>query len=200
MYQLLKGVAHLHKHGVMHRDLKPHNLLIEESPSLCLKVADLGMGRAFTIPVKSYTHEITTIWYRAPEVLLGTTHYTTPVDMWGIGCIFAELVGQTALFPGNCEVQQLLKIFTLFGTPNEDTWPGVTKLRDWHIWPQWTPKDLSTILPDLEPEGVDLLKLMMVYEPVKRISAKEALAHPYFNDLQKTCVDKNSKAEKRQRR
>ena len=91
MYQLVKGLAHCHKHGVMHRDLKPQNLLLDET-NLCLKIADLGLGRAFSIPVKSYTHEIVTLWYRAPEVLLGTTHYSTPVDMWSVGCIFAELV------------------------------------------------------------------------------------------------------------
>eukprot|EP00798_Chlamydomonas_sp_ICE-L_P030383 gene30383-35391_t len=191
MYQLLKGVAHTHAHGVLHRDLKPQNLLIEESPSLCLKVADFGSSRAFSIPGKSYTHEVMTLWYRAPEVLLGTTHYTTPVDMWSVGCIFAELAGKTPLLTGDCEIQQLLHIFEMFGTPNEDTWPGVTKLRDWHTWPQWTPKDMSTILPALEPGGLDLLKLMM---------AKAAMDHAYFDDLQNTCADEDSDRESKRQR
>ena len=87
MFQLFKGVAHCHSHGVLHRDLKPQNLLLVKDKEL-LKIADLGLGRAFTVPLKSYTHEIVTLWYRAPEVLLGSTHYSTGVDMWSVGCIF----------------------------------------------------------------------------------------------------------------
>ena len=90
MYQLCIGIAHLHRHGVMHRDLKPQNLLVDKARNI-LKIADLGLGRAFSVPVKSYTHEIVTLWYRAPEVLLGGTHYSTPVDMWSAGCIFGVL-------------------------------------------------------------------------------------------------------------
>eukprot|EP00879_Flechtneria_rotunda_P028061 GHRR01030139.1.p1 GENE.GHRR01030139.1~~GHRR01030139.1.p1 ORF type:complete len:246 (+),score=81.53 GHRR01030139.1:255-992(+) len=130
VYQLVKGLAHCHKHGVMHRDLKPQNLLVDDT-SMTLKIADLGLGRAFSIPVKAYTHEIVTLWYRAPEVLLGATHYATPVDMWSVGCIFAELVRKQPLFPGDSEWQQLLHIFKLLGTPNENVWPGVSRLRDW---------------------------------------------------------------------
>lgn len=110
MYQLLKGVAHCHGHGVMHRDLKPQNLLVDKEKGL-LKIADLGLGRAFTIPLKSYTHEIVTLWYRAPEVLLGSSQYSTSVDMWSVGCIFAELSRKAPLFPGDSELQQLLHIF-----------------------------------------------------------------------------------------
>jgi len=130
MYQLLKGVAHCHRHGVMHRDLKPQNLLVDKAKNI-LKIADLGLGRAFSVPIKSYTHEIVTLWYRAPEVLLGSTHYSTPVDMWSVGCIFAEMARKAPLFPGDSELQQLLHIFKLLGTPAEGTWPGVTRLRDW---------------------------------------------------------------------
>lgn len=110
MYQLCKGVAHLHSHGVLHRDLKPENLLVDREKGL-LKIADLGLGRAFTVPLKSYTHEILTLCYRAPEVLLGSTHYATPVDIWSVGCIFAELARRAPLFPGDSELQQLLHIF-----------------------------------------------------------------------------------------
>ncbi|XP_022024335.1 cyclin-dependent kinase B1-1-like [Helianthus annuus] len=87
LYQLLKGVAHCHGHGVLHRDLKPQNLLVDKEKGI-LKIADLGLGRAFTVPLKSYTHEIVTLWYRAPEVLLGPAHYSTGVDMRSVGCIF----------------------------------------------------------------------------------------------------------------
>ena len=182
MYQLVKGVAHCHKHGVLHRDLKPQNLLIDKNTNT-LKIADLGLGRAFSIPLKSYTHEIVTLWYRAPEVLLGSTHYSTPVDVWSVGCIFAELARKQPLFPGDSEVQQLLHIFKLLGTPNEQVWPGVTSLKDWHAFPQWKPQELSKFYPELDTQGIDLMKKMLRYAPADRITAKDALLHPYFDGV-----------------
>ena len=197
MYQLLKGVAHCHRHGVMHRDLKPQNLLVDDDAegskerdgTLTLKIADLGLGRAFSVPIKAYTHEIVTLWYRAPEVLLGCTHYAPAVDVWSVACIFGELVRKQALLPGDSELQQLLHIFKLLGTPDETVWPGVTKLRDWHEFPRWSPQDLSKVFPALEPAGVDLMRRMFEYDPARRISAREALAHEYFDDLDKDAVD-----------
>eukprot|EP00951_Prasinocladus_malaysianus_P040628 scaffold469086_cov42-Prasinocladus_malaysianus.AAC.1 len=200
MYQLVKGVAHCHKHGVMHRDLKPQNLLVDDSnpDQPVLKIADLGLARAFSIPIKSYTHEIVTLWYRSPEVLLGGTHYSTPVDMWSVGCIFAEMVRKAPLFPGDSEFQQLLHIFKTLGTPSERQWAGVTRFRDWHEYPQWQPQDLAKIFPELEPSGVDLIKQCLQYDNCKRISvsgptspsnAKEAMNHPYFDDLDKEAID-----------
>ncbi|KAJ4771989.1 Cyclin-dependent kinase 2 [Rhynchospora pubera] len=185
MYQLCKGVAHCHSHGVLHRDLKPQNLLVDNEKGI-LKIADLGLGRSFTLPVKCYTHEIVTLWYRAPEVLLGITHYSTGVDMWSVGCIFAEMVRRQALFPGDSELQQLLHIFRLLGTPTEKQWPGVTTLKDWHEYPQWKPQDLARAVPTLESEGVDLLSRMLRFDPAERISAKEAMEHPYFDSLDKS--------------
>ncbi|XP_028776901.1 cell division control protein 2 homolog C [Neltuma alba] len=185
LFQLCKGVAHCHSHGVLHRDLKPQNLLLDQQKGI-LKIADLGLGRAFTVPLKSYTHEIVTLWYRAPEVLLGSTHYSTGVDMWSVGCIFAEMVRRQALFPGDSEFQQLLNIFRLLGTPNEEQWPGVTSLRDWHVYPRWEPQNLARAVPSLGPEGVDLLSKMLKYNPAERISAKAALDHPYFDGLDKS--------------
>ncbi|KAL0799876.1 hypothetical protein Bca101_055051 [Brassica carinata] len=204
MYQLCKGMAFCHGHGVLHRykdslsmppfeeqiinlyfsyrDLKPHNLLMDRQ-KMTLKIADLGLARAFTLPMKKYTHEILTLWYRAPEVLLGATHYSTAVDMWSVGCIFAELVNKQAIFAGDSELQQLLSIFRLLGTPNEQVWPGVSKLKDWHEYPQWKPLSLSTAVPNLDEAGLDLLSKMLEYEPVKRISAKKAMEHPYFDDI-----------------
>ncbi|CAD6264703.1 unnamed protein product [Miscanthus lutarioriparius] len=184
MYQLCKGVAFVHGRGVLHRDLKPHNLLMDRK-TMALKIADLGLSRAITVPVKKYTHEILTLWYRAPEILLGATHYSTPVDIWSVGCIFAELVTNQPLFPGDSELQQLLHIFKLLGTPNEEVWPGVGKLPNWHEYPQWKPTKLSTLVPGLDAHGYDLLEKMLEYEPAKRIPAKKALEHPYFNDLRK---------------
>ncbi|KAL1815868.1 hypothetical protein ACET3Z_018442 [Daucus carota] len=182
MYQLCKGVAFCHGHGVLHRDLKPHNLLMDEKKSM-LKIADLGLARAFTLPIKKYTHEILTLWYRAPEVLLGATHYSTAVDMWSVGCIFAELVTKKALFQGDSELQQLLHIFRLLGTPNEEMWPGVSKLLNWHEYPQWKPRQLSAAVTNLKEDGLDLLSQMLQYEPSQRISAKKAMEHCYFDDL-----------------
>ncbi|XP_078436503.1 cyclin-dependent kinase B1;2 [Wolffia australiana] len=185
LFQLCKGVAHCHSHGVLHRDLKPQNLLVDKDKGI-LKIADLGLGRAFTVPLKSYTHEIVTLWYRAPEVLLGTTHYSTGVDIWSVGCIFAEMSRRQALFPGDSELQQLLQIFKLMGTPTEEQWPGVSSLRDWHEYPRWKPQPLARAVPSLEPEGVDLLSRMLAYDPARRISAKEAMNHSYFDNLDKS--------------
>ncbi|XP_047335187.1 cell division control protein 2 homolog C-like [Impatiens glandulifera] len=185
LYQLCKGVAHCHSHGVLHRDLKPQNLLIDKEKGI-LKIADLGLGRAFTVPLKSYTHEIVTLWYRAPEVLLGSTHYSTAVDMWSVGCIFAEMARRQALFPGDSEYQQLLHIFRLLGTPTEKNWPGVSSLRDWHVYPQWEPQGIERVVPQLEADGLDLLVKMMKFNPADRISAKAALDHPYFDSLDKS--------------
>ncbi|KAL0225077.1 hypothetical protein RCL1_002989 [Eukaryota sp. TZLM3-RCL] len=182
MFQLLAGIEYCHAHRVLHRDLKPQNLLIDKHG--CLKIADFGLARAFGIPVRKYTHEVVTLWYRAPEILLGAQHYATPVDIWSIGCIFAEMVKSTPLFPGECEIEELYKIFSILGTPNEDIWPGVSSLQDYcDAFPQYSPKMLSEVVPGLCPQGLDLLSQLLIYEPGRRISAKEALNHPYFHDL-----------------
>jgi len=182
LQQLIKGIAHCHSHRVLHRDLKPQNLLIDKKGAL--KLADFGLARAFGVPVRTYTHEVVTLWYRPPEILLGCRQYATACDLWSIGCIFAEMVTCTPLFPGDSEIDQLFRIFRLLGTPNEATWPGVSQLRDYKAtFPQWSPQTLRTAVPGLEPLGLDLLKKLLVYEPNKRISARQALQHPYFEDL-----------------
>ena len=126
LYQLLNGIAKCHKHKVLHRDLKPQNLLINNMG--ILKLADFGLARAFGIPVKNFTHEVVTLWYRAPDILLESKDYNTSVDIWSAGCIFAELVIKKALFPGRNEDDQLKKIFKIMGTPGEDAWYGIKEL------------------------------------------------------------------------
>lgn len=187
LYQLVRGIAYCHSRRVLHRDLKPQNLLIDRYGAL--KLADFGLARAFSIPIRAYTHEVVTLWYRAPEILLGSRTYATPVDIWSAGCIFAELASKRPIFPGDSEIDQLFRIFRVLGTPDSETWPGVDKLPDFKAtFPTWKSQPLAKFVPQLDPLGVDLLSRMLVYEPQKRISAKAALDHPYFNDLDKTFL------------
>lgn len=179
--QLLQGIAYCHSHRVLHRDLKPQNLLVDADGYI--KLADFGLARAFGVPVRSFTHEVVTLWYRAPEILLGCKYYSTAVDVWSLGCIFTEMLTKKALFTGDSEIDQLYRVFRTLGTPNEDTWPGVTQLPDYKSsFPKWSPHDLAKVVPCLDSDGADLVKQMLVYEPDKRISAKGALHHKYFDD------------------
>jgi len=182
LFQLLQGITFCHRRRVLHRDLKPQNLLIDRHGTL--KLADFGLARAFGVPIRTYTHEVVTLWYRAPEILLGGRQYATAVDIWSIGCIFAEMVTRTPLFPGDSEIDELFRIFRTLGTPTEDIWPGVSSYRDFKTtFPRWTSRPLSQVIPDLGSDGIDLLSQMLVYEPSKRVSAVEAMKHPYFDDL-----------------
>lgn len=185
VYQMLDGLYFCHRHRIVHRDLKPANILVTADRSL--KLADFGLARAFMVPMHTYTHEVVTLWYRAPEILLGENHYAPAVDMWSVGCIMAELSrGGKVLFRGDSEIGQLFEIFQVLGTPNdlEESWPGVTKLPDYHnVFPKWAPKSLSTVCPNMDPQAIEVMSMMLIYNPAKRITAKEALMHPWFNDI-----------------
>ncbi|CAN8019638.1 unnamed protein product, partial [Ixodes persulcatus] len=179
--QILEGILFCHRRRVLHRDLKPQNLLIDQKGNI--KLADFGLARAFGIPIRVYTHEIVTLWYRAPEVLLGSPRYSTPIDIWSIACIFVEMINKRPLFHGDSEIDQLFRIFRTLGTPTEDTWPGVAKLPDYKSsFPNWSENILRSLLKNMDDDGIDLLEKMLVYDPVRRISAKDCLDHPYLND------------------
>lgn len=182
LWQLLQGIAYCHSHRVLHRDLKPQNLLIDTEGNI--KLADFGLARAFGVPLRTYTHEVVTLWYRAPEILLGTKFYSTSVDVWSIGCIFAEMLTRRALFPGDSEIDQLFRVFRTLGTPDDRIWPGVTHLPDYKSsFPKWTAQDIGKFVPCLDHEGQDLLLKLLTYHPEKRVSARDALNHHYFKDV-----------------
>lgn len=184
MYQMLQAMLFCHQRRVIHRDLKPQNLLIDSKGTI--KLADFGLARALCIPVRVYTHEVVTLWYRAPEVLLGAQRYSTPVDIWSIGCIFSEMATKCPLFRGDSEIDQLFRIFRTLSTPTEETWPGVSTLPDYKTsFPSWRTNTLSSVVKQLDSHGIDLLQSMLMYDPALRISARNALTHPYFDDLEK---------------
>jgi len=163
----------------MHRDLKPQNLLVDRKG--IIKLADFGLARAYGLPIKTYTHEIVTLWYRAPEILLGQKQYSTSVDLWSVGCIFAEMGMKKPLFAGDSEIDEIFKIFKLHGTPTEETWPGVTKLRDFKpTFPKFKGVPLSEVVKTMDPLAQDLLSRLIALDPAKRISARLALQHVFL--------------------
>ena len=182
-YQMLSGVAHCHAHRIVHRDLKPQNILLDRHGNL--KLGDFGLARAFNVPIRQYTHEIVTLWYRAPEVLLSAPYYSTPVDLWAVACIVAEMSSLAALFPGDSEIDQLFRVFRVLGTPTDATWPGIRACRDYSasfpLWPHVP--SLAGLLPHLPPAGVALVESLLQYDPSRRQSAREALTHEYFLPL-----------------
>lgn len=182
MYQLLKGIEFCHRNKVLHRDLKPQNLLTNSKGQL--KLGDFGLARAFGIPVNTFSNEVVTLWYRAPDVLLGSRTYNTSIDIWSAGCIMAEMYTGRPLFPGTTNEDQITRIFRIMGTPTERTWPGITQLADYKpTFQMYATQDLRQILPMIDPVGIDLLQKMLQLRPELRISAADALNHPWFHDL-----------------
>ncbi|CAK7336660.1 unnamed protein product [Dovyalis caffra] len=190
MLQLLQGVKYLHDNWVLHRDLKTSNLLLNNQGEL--KVCDFGMSRQYGSPWKPYTSLVVTLWYRAPELLLGAKQYSTAVDMWSVGCIMAEMLTKEPLFTGKREIDQLDKIFRTLGTPNEMIWPGLSKLpgakanfvkQPYNQLRKKFPFTPFTGSPVLSDSGFDLLNKLLTYDPEKRITADDALNHPWFQEV-----------------
>ncbi|CAD5115689.1 DgyrCDS4640 [Dimorphilus gyrociliatus] len=183
LFQLLRGLAYCHARRILHRDLKPQNLLINETGEL--KLADFGLARAKSFPIKTYSNEVVTLWYRPPDVLLGSTEYSTPIDMWGVGCIFFEMVCGRPLFPGSSPEDQLTMIFKLLGTPTEATWTGVSTNEEFlsYEFPRYKRESLKTLAPRFDSNGLDLLLSYLSYEPKKRKSATESMKDPFFSGL-----------------
>lgn len=182
--QLMRAVAHLHDNWILHRDLKTSNLLLSHKG--ILKVGDFGLAREYGSPLKEYTSIVVTLWYRAPELLLGCKEYSTPIDVWSCGCIFAELLAMSALFPGKSEVDQLNRIFKDLGTPNERVWPGYDQLPlvKKMTFTDYPVSQLRKKFANLTSEmGLSLLQGLLTYDPKQRLSADASLKSIYFKEF-----------------
>ncbi|GME84067.1 unnamed protein product [Ambrosiozyma monospora] len=187
--QLLKGIEYLHKKRVIHRDIKGSNILIDNKG--LLKITDFGLARTMkdiNTKVKSpnYTNRVITLWYRPPEILLGSTDYGREVDIWSIGCLLLELFTRHPVFQGtNDEIDQLLKIYNIMGTVTADDWPEADKL-PWFemLRPNaHCPSRFKQFFSHkLTPQCFDLAKKLLSMNPNKRITATSALRHPYFQE------------------
>lgn len=178
MAMLLRGLEYCHCHYFLHRDLKPNNLLI--SPTGELKIADFGMARELADPGVRMTSLVVTSWYRPLELFFGAKHYSPAIDMWSVGCIMGELLLRVPLFAGQTDIQQITMMCQLLGTPNEKDWPGHKTLPTYMPLEQLPGNPLKQVFPAASPDSIDMLQKLLQYDPVKRISAGDALHHNYF--------------------
>lgn len=186
LLQIISATHLMHQNWILHRDLKTSNLLMNNRGQI--KVADFGLARFTSDPCpRNLTRLVVTLWYRAPELLLGAKEYGPEVDMWSIGCIFAELLTKDPVLKGTTEVDQISKIFTLLGVPTEASWPGFRRLPHaksltFPRTPATTASQLRSRFPVLTNQGFDLLSRLLCLDPARRITAEEVLRHEYFRE------------------
>lgn len=187
MQQLFRGLRYLHENYIIHRDLKVSNLLMTDKG--CIKIADFGLARKYEVPLKPMTPCVVTLWYRAPELLLGAKEQSVGVDMWSAGCILGELLAHKPLLPGNTEIHQLELIIEMFGTPNDTIWPGFSSLPavEKVTLKKQPYNNLRHKFSWLSDAGIRLLNLLFMYDPRKRASAEDCLDSSYFKEPPHPC-------------
>jgi cyclin-dependent kinase 10 len=187
MKQVFKGLRYLHEKYIVHRDLKVSNLLMTDTG--CVKIADFGLAKMYGVPLRPMTPKVVTLWYRAPELLLGSKIQTTAIDMWAAGCILGELLAHRPLMPGKSEIHQVELIVDLLGTPTESIWPGLNELpalKDWKLKRQ-PYNNLRHTFPWLSEAGIRLLNYLFMYDPTKRATATECIDSSYFRQAPHPC-------------
>ncbi|XP_038315961.1 cyclin-dependent kinase 7 isoform X1 [Canis lupus baileyi] len=180
MLMTLQGLEYLHQHWILHRDLKPNNLLLDENG--VLKLADFGLAKSFGSPNRAYTHQVVTRWYRAPELLFGARMYGVGVDMWAVGCILAELLLRVPFLPGDSDLDQLTRIFETLGTPTEEQWPDMCSLPDFVTFKSFPGIPLQHIFIAAGDDLLDLIQGLFLFNPCTRITATQALKTKYFSN------------------
>eukprot|EP00981_Chlorochromonas_danica_P006953 scaffold1507_cov158-Ochromonas_danica.AAC.22 len=184
MYQLARALAHIHGMGICHRDIKPHNLLVNPVRQI-LKLCDFGSAKAFVRGEPNVAY-ICSRFYRAPELIFGSTDYTVSIDVWSQGCVFAELLIGSPIFPGSSGVDQLVEIIKILGTPTREELRGMNPNYQEFKFPQIRAYPWGSIFkPGTPPEAIDLISKMLAYVPDRRVKAIESCAHPFFDELRR---------------
>ncbi|BFY97243.1 hypothetical protein BsWGS_00283 [Bradybaena similaris] len=178
--QTLLGLEYLHAHWILHRDMKPNNLLINEQG--VLKIGDFGLARFFGSPSRPYSHQVVTRWYRSPELLFGARSYGDGVDIWAVGCIIAELLIRVPFLPGDTDLDQLRRIFQVLGSPTEADWPDMKYLPDYIVFKEFPRHPMKEIFTAAGDDLLQVLDLMLAMNPLKRCSAAQALQMAYFSN------------------
>jgi len=178
-FQMLQGLQYMHKNGFFHRDMKPENVLCNGADDI--KIADFGLAREIRSR-PPFTDYVSTRWYRAPEVLLRSTRYNSPVDLWAIGTIMAEIYTIRPLFPGSSEIDEIFKVTAVLGTPTALNWPEGLKLAHsmTYKFPQMVATPIRQLIPQAGKDGLDLMTRMMAWNPAHRPTCLESLKHPFF--------------------